>query len=239
MPLFILSTTKQVLLFPISHLSLYNKGKAKYTGTSTMQKNTEIIGDNEYEENILKKSTGLRDHLLGYVSNTALVIWLLSYSFENSVLVMPFWQFLTGAFVGIFVWTLIEYGMHRGPYHHYPKATKVGHDLHHRYPKALIGIPYYVTLIAVISVFFILQFIFEKPGLGLIMGFMWLGYICYTLIHHASHQLSAKNMLFSNIRKHHLINHVHPDKNFGFLTTLWDRVFGTLYIPKKKQNSSS
>ena len=188
------------------------------------------VGDDEYEAYIIEKSGKLRDHVLGYVSNVGLVIWLLSYCFQAGNLVLPLWHIGVGAFAGLFVWTFVEYWMHRGPYHHYPKMTRVGHDLHHRFPKALLGIPYYFTLIGVVSVFFIMQFIFDKPGLGLVMGFMWIGYIGYTLVHHASHQLSARNILFLGIRKHHLIHHTHPDKNFGFLTTFWDRVFGTYYV---------
>ena len=190
-----------------------------------------VVGENEYEENILKRAGGLRDHLLGYVSNVGLVIWLLSYCFADNALRIPLWQFVAGGAAGLFTWTFVEYWMHRGPYHHSPKATRVGHDLHHRFPKALIGIPYYVTLVAMVGIFFALRLLFDEVWLALIMAFVWTGYIGYTLIHHASHQLSPSNKLFAHIRKHHLIHHGRPDVNFGFLTTFWDRVFRTLFVP--------
>lgn len=66
-----------------------------------MSKDSNVaIGNDEYEAFIIAKSSKLRDHILGYVSNTGLVIWLLSYSLDNGSLVLPGWQIVISAFSG-------------------------------------------------------------------------------------------------------------------------------------------
>jgi sterol desaturase/sphingolipid hydroxylase (fatty acid hydroxylase superfamily) len=34
---------------------------------------------------------------------------------------------------------------------------------------------------------------------------------------------------------HHSLEHRHWDKNMGFVFSLWDRLFGTLYVPKSDE----
>src|SRR4051812_6814378 len=45
---------------------------------------------------------------------------------------------------GLGVWTLAEYLIHRFIYHHVPIFSAL-HDSHHREPKAMIGVPSFVS----------------------------------------------------------------------------------------------
>ena len=194
------------------------------------------IGENEQEKLIIKKSSSLLNHVLGYVVNISMIVWFLCYPFNFSLsLIIPLFNFWILFALGYFIWTFVEYWLHRGPYHHKPETFRVGHMLHHKYPKALLGVPFYITTVPIIIIFFLLSSIIGYETVGSFLAGFWLGYVIYTLLHHSTHYLSIKLPYLYFVRRHHLQHHVHDDKNFGFTTNLWDIVFRTKYNPKKKE----
>ena len=56
--------------------------------------------------------------------------------------------------VGLAVWTFVEYVVHRWVYHAIPFFEKF-HDAHHDEPKALIGVPSFVSSGVMLAVFFL------------------------------------------------------------------------------------
>src|ERR1700691_5500307 len=56
--------------------------------------------------------------------------------------------------VGLAVWTFVEYVVHRWVYHAVPFFEKL-HDAHHDDPKALIGVPSFVSSGLILGVFFL------------------------------------------------------------------------------------
>ena len=144
---------------------------------------------------------------------------------------------LTGsqfAFTGLLSWALSEWLLHRYLYHEWPSFLAEGHTLHHDRPRALIGVPWYLTTIAIILLFQLLALVFRPSSTGLVMGFNWLGYIFYCITHHGSHHWHLKRGWLGRMKRHHLIHHAHPEYNWGFTTPLWDYVFGTHYNRRKK-----
>lgn len=170
------------------------------------------------------------------------IIYFLYLSFTN-IFLTPLTIIALFAF-GIFVWTLIEYILHRFVFHYEPK-TEFGkrvhfifHGVHHDYPrdsKRLVMVP---TVSIPLAIFFyflsLLTFgeFYSKPFFaGLVLG-----YLIYDMMHYALHHFAFKNKLFLELKKHHMRHHYsEPDKAFGVSSPFWDFIFGT--ISDKRANN--
>ena len=102
-----------------------------------------------------------------------------------------------------------------------------GHVLHHNEPMALLGVPWWLTAVIVVAVFYGLARVLNPAATGVVMAFTWLGYIGYCAMHHMIHHARWNNRLFLDLRRHHLLHHAKNDVNWGITTDLWDRVFRT------------
>ncbi|HEY4923914.1 MAG TPA: sterol desaturase family protein [Roseiarcus sp.] len=130
---------------------------------------------------------------------------------------------------GVAVWTFVEYAVHRWIYHAVPFFEKF-HDAHHEDPKALIGVPSFISSGIILAVFFVPLWL--TIGIVLAGGFTsgsLLGYAGYMLVHHASHHWTLKpgGMLY-RARVQHMAHHYHNTPgNYGVVTSFWDHVFST------------
>ncbi len=183
-------------------------------------------------ELIRKLGSSVFNYWFGYVANIALVIWLCSHAVTSTPR-LGAGAFVAYAAIGFVSWTLTEWFLHRYVYHLWTSFLTEGHALHHKSPRSLIGVPWYLTTIAIILVFEGLAFVFRPAATGVVMGFNWLGYILYCVAHHGSHHWSFKVAWLKRMKRHHLIHHAHPAYNWGFTTPFWDHVFGTHYDRRK------
>lgn len=144
---------------------------------------------------------------------------------------------------GVFSWTLFEYLMHRFAFHyiaHSERAQRIVyilHGNHHEYPRdreRLFMPPAPSFIIACIV--FALQYL----ALGNIVfmfypGFL-LGYLMYGTMHFAIHAWNPPFKWMKPLwRNHHLHHYKEQEKGFGVSTTIWDRVFGTMFDLKKEK----
>jgi sterol desaturase/sphingolipid hydroxylase (fatty acid hydroxylase superfamily) len=169
------------------------------------------------------------NYWFGYVANVSLVVWLVSHAFSGGRALLPPLPFAAFAAVGLLSWTLTEFLLHRYVYHLWPSFLTEGHALHHKNPRALIGVPWYLTTIAIVLAYELLAIPLRPSSTGVVMGFNWLGYILYCVAHHGSHHWAFKNRWLKKMKRHHLLHHAHPEYNWGFTTPLWDRLFRTHY----------
>jgi sterol desaturase/sphingolipid hydroxylase (fatty acid hydroxylase superfamily) len=191
---------------------------------------TAIHDPNSRTELIRKLGSSTFNYWFGYVANAALVLWLVSHVFGHGHAQLSPAAFVGYALTGLVSWTLAEFLLHRYVYHLWTSFLTEGHALHHDKPRALIGVPWYLTTIALILLFELLAIPLRPASTGVVMGFAWLGYILYCVAHHGSHHWSFKNHAWlRRMKRHHLLHHAHPEYNWGFTTPLWDHVFGTHY----------
>lgn len=130
-------------------------------------------------------------------------------------------------FLGLAVWTLAEYWIHRYVYHHAPVFSSL-HDQHHREPNALIGVPSFVSSGFVVLVCYPpLSLLAPDVAKGFTSGAL-LGYAVYMLVHHATHhwKIEPGDWLYE-ARVRHMAHHYHGSSNFGVSTGFWDWAFGT------------
>jgi sterol desaturase/sphingolipid hydroxylase (fatty acid hydroxylase superfamily) len=181
---------------------------------------------------VARLGTSRFNYWFGYPVNVTLVAWLASRAFLGGQPPGAGRALLLLA-AGLVVWTLAEYLLHRYLYHVLPSFLSVGHALHHASPRALIGVPWYLTTIAALALYAGLARVADPGAIGLLMAGAGLGYVLYCLAHHGSHHWRMRHPWLRRMRRHHLIHHAHPGYNWGFTTSLWDRVFGTLYRDRR------
>ena len=142
--------------------------------------------------------------------------------------------------LGLFLWTLVEYLLHRGLFHvdHYLPDNRVGitthfllHGIHHYLPMDKYRLVMPPTLFIVLAtpfyklahtVFFYNQFAAVEVFSGGIFG-----YICYDLTHYFLHHRNLP-AYYRELKKYHLQHHFADFENgFGVTSRFWDKVFGT------------
>ena len=143
--------------------------------------------------------------------------------------------------VGVAVWTLAEYVMHRYVFHYEPKGKFLQrvwfliHGVHHEQPQCKTRL----VMPPILSIPLALLFygLFELV-VGMLIGApLWVaplfagfvtGYIMYDMLHYAEHHLSMKWGFLKFVKRYHLLHHYKtPEERFGVSNPLWDYVFGT------------
>jgi 4-hydroxysphinganine ceramide fatty acyl 2-hydroxylase len=137
--------------------------------------------------------------------------------------------------LGVLLWTLIEYLIHRYIFHYQPR-TRWGkqlhfviHGVHHDYPndaRRLVMPP--VISIPLAFLFFGLFFlIFGSLAPAVFAGLVF-GYVCYDMLHYATHHLAMKRGVWLWLKQYHLRHHFKDDHvGYGISSPLWDYIFRT------------
>ncbi|TGE09678.1 sterol desaturase family protein [Hymenobacter fodinae] len=150
--------------------------------------------------------------------------------------------FITGAsafglfLVGWFMFTFVEYAMHRYLYH--IPATTPGrakfqytmHGVHHEFPKdkTRLAMPPIITVFVTSLLFFIFRFTFGNAVFGILAGFVF-GYALYLFVHYAIHVYAPPKNFLKVWWTHHAQHHYRQDEiAFGVSSTLWDHIIGTM-----------
>lgn len=146
------------------------------------------------------------------------------------------WLLAGGLFVvGVLIWTLTEYWIHRTLFHFEPKSAwgkrmlYMWHGIHHDYPRdsSRLVMPLLSSLPLAVLFYLAFRLVAGSWHPALFAGFA-LGYISYDLTHYALHHWQVRNRLFLWLRKHHLKHHFADDHaGFGVTSPLWDYVFRT------------
>ncbi len=131
-------------------------------------------------------------------------------------------------FGGLVAWSLAEYLLHRFVLHHWP-YFRDHHKAHHDSPRSMIGAPTLFTLAFFAAGFCLPLWLLagEAIALSSFAGFLT-GYVAFGTVHHAVHHSEGQGLLLRHFKRLHAIHHHGSrDRNFGVLTSFWDRVFGT------------
>lgn len=148
--------------------------------------------------------------------------------------------------LGLIVWTITEYTLHRFIFHFNFKSEFgkkihfIFHGVHHDYPndtKRLVMPPSVSVPLAVLFYFLfdiILGSILVAP---FFVGFI-IGYLFYDLSHYAIHHYNMHNKFWLIIKNHHMRHHYQdPNKGYGVSSPVWDKIIGTDF-PKTKEKKS-
>jgi sterol desaturase/sphingolipid hydroxylase (fatty acid hydroxylase superfamily) len=151
-----------------------------------------------------------------------------------------------GVFVGgMFFWTFFEYLMHRFAFHAVGESERakkfiyVMHGNHHHFPrdKERLFMPPVPSIIISSVIFGIMFLAMKEYSFAFFSGFI-LGYLMYGSVHYAIHAWNPPFKWMKPLwRNHHLHHYKDDNKGFGVSTTIWDRVFGTMFnLDKEKED---
>lgn len=143
--------------------------------------------------------------------------------------------------VGLFVWTVTEYFLHRFVFH-WELKSKLGkqihfifHGVHHDYPsdsRRLVMPPSVSIPLAAIFYFLFRVILGESFVHPFFIGFL-IGYLFYDITHYAIHHFNMHSKFWLMIKNHHMKHHYQdPHKGYGVSTPLWDLIIGTNFSKK-------
>ena len=137
--------------------------------------------------------------------------------------------------LGILLWTLLEYLIHRYIFHYQPK-TRIGkrlhyvvHGVHHDYPSDArrLVMPPSISVPLAFLFYGTFLLIFGRLTPAVFAGLVF-GYVCYDMLHYATHHFSMKHGIWLWLKQYHLRHHYKDDHaGYGISSPLWDYVFRT------------
>jgi dihydroceramide fatty acyl 2-hydroxylase len=151
---------------------------------------------------------------------------------------------VAGVFLcGLAFWSLAEYLLHRFVFHFQPD-TRWGrrlhfiiHGVHHDYPHdpMRLVMPPSVSVPLAALVFGLFRLVLGPVwSLPFFAGFL-VGYLIYDLTHYHIHHHRSDDKLSLAVRRYHYRHHFQQaDRGFGVTSPLWDRVFRTLPILRRR-----
>jgi sterol desaturase/sphingolipid hydroxylase (fatty acid hydroxylase superfamily) len=176
------------------------------------------------------------NYWFGFISDPATALFCLFW--DALVLRSSAYSIVAFFVLGLFAWSLLEYGFHRWVYHKGRTIAHAGHLMHHESPRALIGMPWFMSTGFLWGFWYVFAHRLQVHGsLSFIAG-LDTGFMLYSLLHHIHHHSSASKSRFRKLRAHHNIHHRLPHVNFGVTTRLWDRIFGTMHVKGKARTVS-
>ena len=137
--------------------------------------------------------------------------------------------------LGVLLWTLLEYLIHRYVFHYEPKSRLgkqfhfIVHGVHHDYPNDARRLVMPPSISIPLAFFFYGLFlvIFGRLASGVFAGLVF-GYVCYDMLHYATHHFPMKRGLWLWLKQYHLRHHYKDDHvGYGISSPLWDYIFGT------------
>ncbi|XP_036690703.1 fatty acid 2-hydroxylase isoform X2 [Balaenoptera musculus] len=167
----------------------------------------------------------------------------MSFTTEYSV-AMPESMFPGLFMLGLLLWSLVEYLIHRFLFHMKPPNDSyylimlhfVMHGQHHKAPfdeSRLVFPPVPASLVIAFFYVFLRLILPEAVG-GTVFAGGLLGYVIYDMIHYYLHFGSPhKGSYLYHLKAHHVKHHfAHQQSGFGISTKFWDHFFHTL-IPEE------
>ncbi|XP_022885547.1 dihydroceramide fatty acyl 2-hydroxylase FAH1-like isoform X2 [Olea europaea var. sylvestris] len=148
---------------------------------------------------------------------------------------------------GIFVWTLLEYTLHRFLFHIKTKSYwgntihYLLHGCHHKHPMDGQRLVFPPTATAILCVPFwnLIKFMSTPSITPAVFGGGLLGCVMYDVTHYYLHHGQPTSVVPKSLKKYHLNHHFRiQNKGFGITSSLWDKVFGTLPSTISAEKSS-
>lgn len=150
--------------------------------------------------------------------------------------------------IGILLWTLFEYAIHKLMFHsedqrYFPKHAKfyaihfLVHGIHHAFPQdryrlvfpPILGYPI-MNLVIVPPIFATFP---QEWAYPVCVGAL-IGYIGYDMIHYFLHHANPKTGYWKNLKVYHMQHHYkNGTLGFGVSSKFWDVVFRTEIIDEK------
>ncbi|KAM0732375.1 Fatty acid 2-hydroxylase [Formica fusca] len=157
----------------------------------------------------------------------------------STSIVITLQRILPSFVLGIFIWTVMEYFVHRKVFHLKPPHNSkllitlhfLFHGSHHKAPldERRLMFPPILSLTVAAIVWQIYKAIFPLEIVNLVGAGTITGYLCYDLMHYYLHNGAPKDesYLYTMKRRHNYHHFLHHNQGFGVTSELWDRLLKT------------
>jgi len=155
--------------------------------------------------------------------------------YENGLGIGP--MLAMGA-LGLVVWSLTEYLVHRFIFH-FPTTRRTTryllflfHGIHHHAPsdKTRLVMPPTGSILIIGAMSGVYATFIPSPWIEPFLGFFIMGYIIYDYIHYVLHFHTLRGPIGGFLKRHHMMHHHRMHHaNFGVSSPLWDVIFGTYH----------
>jgi sterol desaturase/sphingolipid hydroxylase (fatty acid hydroxylase superfamily) len=133
--------------------------------------------------------------------------------------------------LGIVLWTLLEYLLHRFVFHRYRGIFGSYHHEHHGAPRNITYLfvrPVYSIGVSVLLVGAVWLMTGKLVEVLELMAGIWVGYLYYESVHYRIHFSPAERGWIGRQRRAHFRHHFRNNRKwFGVTTPLWDYIFRT------------
>ena len=178
---------------------------------------------------------------------TVIVIWLpvavyFTWSATTNLGDRNGWFIPAAILIGLFLWTISEYLLHRFLFHFKPQTpgqerlSFLFHGVHHAQPQCKTRLVMPIALSIPLAALFYLAFwliigqLINAPHwVGpMFTGFL-IGYLIYDLTHYATHHFPMRSGYAKYIKRYHMQHHYKtPNARYGVSSPVWDVVFRTM-----------
>lgn len=199
----------------------------------TIQKQPKLKGSGTiFEQTWLEKLT--RTHVavpvtIFFAYAASLLWWSITHTSIGG------WQVAALFFLGLFVFTWVEYNVHRYVFH-MPTDTPlkkrfqyIMHGVHHEYPKDKdrIAMPPLLSITISTALLFFMRLVLGDYAFASLAGFL-VGYAAYLSVHYIIHVYTPPNNFLKALWKNHVKHHYKDgDIAFGVTSPFWDYIYGT------------
>jgi sterol desaturase/sphingolipid hydroxylase (fatty acid hydroxylase superfamily) len=148
----------------------------------------------------------------------------------------PAWALAALPAAGLFLWTLLEYILHKVAFHQatrFPRLIALygSHGSHHvdpKDPERIVTRLSFSGMVAVILWAITATVLWSVRLSALVMVGVMAGYLAYEVVHFAIHRARGFRRILRPLVRHHLYHHHKDDTRcFGVTTPLWDWIFRT------------
>lgn len=141
--------------------------------------------------------------------------------------------------LGLFLFSFMEYVVHRWVFHGPLQPMARGHASHHADPRGYDSLPFFLPALVLFCVVAAGALIAPAADMWLIASGVAFGYVAYGVAHFMIHHRRFRNARLRRWAARHHIHHHHPERNFGVTTPLWDALMGTGYAPRRSTSAAS
>jgi sterol desaturase/sphingolipid hydroxylase (fatty acid hydroxylase superfamily) len=129
--------------------------------------------------------------------------------------------------LGLFMFSYIEYSVHRWLFHGSIRIIKQGHRAHHENPKGYDALPFFLPSLAILGLTGAFALLMPTSYAFLLSATIAFSYVTYGLSHFIIHHIRFRRPLVRRWAANHLNHHYRAETNFGVTTPLWDILLGT------------
>ena len=193
-----------------------------------------------FENNILESMSKVHFSVPLYIFIPIILVFLYRAIF---VFESDFISIALMVLMGMIVWTLTEYMLHRFIFHYKPnsqlgeKIHFIFHGVHHDYPSdsRRLVMPPSVSLPLAFLFYFLFLAIFGAEKVAAFMPGFLTGYLFYDMTHYAVHHFNMHSKIWLALKNHHMKHHYQdPQKGYGVSSPIWDKIIGTDFPNKGK-----